>query len=123
LSKLLRTACEECSFSVKITVIWDVLSCSLVDIHQCFRQMSCLHLQDRRVSCMSYFSILKMESVDSSEMLVSNYQTTWHHSPEDSNLHRQCHANLKLHKKDVRSGTYMQRKMNQPHTSYVIVRP
>jgi hypothetical protein len=28
---------------------------------------------------------------------VSFYDTTWHHIPEDSNLHIHCHKNLKRH--------------------------
>lgn len=36
-----------------------------------------------------------MEATDSCDTLVTLYQITWPHIPEDSNLHRHCHANLK----------------------------
>jgi hypothetical protein len=33
----------------KITVFWDVMPSSLVDVYQCLGGMCCLHLQGRRV--------------------------------------------------------------------------
>jgi hypothetical protein len=39
-----------------------------------------------------------METVCSSEMLVSTYESTWHHNPEQQNRHLHCHENLKSHK-------------------------
>jgi hypothetical protein len=44
-------------------------------------------LPDYRASHPSYFSNLKMEATGLFERLVNIYQTTWHHIPEDSNLH------------------------------------
>jgi hypothetical protein len=35
--------------SVKITIIWDVIQCSLVDKYQRFRETFCIHVQGRRV--------------------------------------------------------------------------
>jgi len=33
-----------------------------------------------------YPSTMNVEVIDSSEMLVTSYHTTWHHIPKDSNL-------------------------------------
>jgi hypothetical protein len=40
-------------------------------------------------------SALKMEAVDSSKMLTM-YQCTWHHMPEDNDVHNQCWENCSL---------------------------
>lgn len=39
---------------------------------------------------------LKMESVSSFRMSINIYQTTWHHTPEDSSLHSHCQKNFSL---------------------------
>jgi hypothetical protein len=36
---------------LKITILWDLMSCSLVDGYQGFRGMYCLHLQGRTFIC------------------------------------------------------------------------
>jgi hypothetical protein len=38
-----------------------------------------------------------METVNTSEMLVSFHGTTWHNMPEDSHIHTRCCENLKSH--------------------------
>jgi hypothetical protein len=38
---------------------------------------------------------MKMEAVQTSEMLVNSYQCTWHYNPEDSHLHIHHRENLK----------------------------
>jgi hypothetical protein len=58
---------------IKITVNWDVTSCSLSDI---------------------YSSALKVEAGRVSETCVNTYQTTWRHIRED-NLHSCRNENRK----------------------------
>jgi hypothetical protein len=50
---------------IKIVVFW-VITCNFVIGYQCFRRTCCLNLQDRR-----FYTTLKMEVVDSLEMLVT----------------------------------------------------
>jgi hypothetical protein len=45
----------------------------------------------------SLTSTLTIEAIHSSEMLATTYNTTWHHSLEDHNLHFHFHKNLKSH--------------------------
>jgi hypothetical protein len=52
-----------------MAVIWVVVPCSVVEVHQHFRGVYCLH----------------------------HHQTMWHNNPEDSHLHTQHHENLKSH--------------------------
>jgi hypothetical protein len=61
---------------MKITVLWDVTPCSLVDSHTRFGEIRCFHPS----------STLKIEAKISSETLVPLCQTTWHHTSEDNNL-------------------------------------
>lgn len=44
------------------TVLWDVALCSLVDRHKRFRGISCLHLQDIRVSYQKKTVVPRMEN-------------------------------------------------------------
>jgi hypothetical protein len=60
---------------LKMTVFWDIVPFSLVEIDQCFA--------------------LVVEAVNTSEMSVSFYKTTQHNIPEDSHLHTRCCENLK----------------------------
>jgi hypothetical protein len=53
--------------SMKLTVFWAVVPCSLVSI-------------------IRVIIALMMEAVSTSETLVNLYQTTWHNIPEDSHL-------------------------------------
>jgi hypothetical protein len=53
---------------------WVVMLCGLIHRYQCFRETYCLHLQAWRT-------------------LVSIYESTWHHNPEQQHHHR--HENLK----------------------------
>jgi hypothetical protein len=41
-----------CCGAIMITVLWDVASCRLVDKYRCFRGISCLHFQIRKMSRM-----------------------------------------------------------------------
>jgi hypothetical protein len=41
------------------------------------------------------FQTLNMEAVFSSEKLVSNYQTTWCHNPENDNINLQSREKIK----------------------------
>jgi hypothetical protein len=66
---------------MKITVFCDGMRCSLVDM---FR--GSLNLQGKRK---------QMETALSSEMLVTTYQTIWHHITDDM-LHSYCCKNLKF---------------------------
>jgi hypothetical protein len=69
-----------------MTVFWDVLPCSLVEVHRRFRGVCCLHQ-----------GTLMMEAASTSETSESFYQTTWRNIPEDSHLHtRRCEI-LKSH--------------------------
>jgi hypothetical protein len=36
-----------------------------------------------------------MEAVQTSEMMVNSYQSTWQHNPEDGHIHTHHHENLK----------------------------
>jgi hypothetical protein len=88
--------------TMKNTAFWDMTLCSLIEVYCSFRGTYCHHLQGQRVSqarskqiaviylllllgCLVYSLMLKMAAVHSSDM-SDFYQTTWHHSPEDSNL-------------------------------------
>jgi hypothetical protein len=46
------------------------------------------------VSCLAYFSTLKMKAMCSSERLVDFQWTTWRYIPEDSTPHNHCCENL-----------------------------
>jgi hypothetical protein len=58
--------------TMKISVLWDVAPCCLVDIDRRFRGAYCLHY--------------KGEAVSSSETSVSIYQITRRNIPEDSHV-------------------------------------
>jgi hypothetical protein len=62
---------------IKMAVFWVVAPCSLVWVYQHFRSLYCFHHQ----------GALMMEAVQTSEMLVNPYQSTWCYNPKDSNLH------------------------------------
>jgi hypothetical protein len=57
-----------------MTVFWDIVPCSLVEVSQRFRGACCLHHQ----------ITMMMVAVITSEMPVNFYQTTWHNIPEAS---------------------------------------
>jgi hypothetical protein len=58
--------------SMKMTVFWDVVLCSLVDVSE--------------VLAASIIRAVMMEAASTSEMSVSFHQTTWCNIPEDSHL-------------------------------------
>jgi hypothetical protein len=63
----------------EMTVFWVVAPCSLVEVYQRFRGLSCLHHQGDKWRMM-------MEAARISETLVNFYQTTRRYNPEDSHL-------------------------------------
>jgi hypothetical protein len=76
--------------SMKMTVFWDVATCSLVEVYRRFRGAYC-------------DIALMMEAESTSETSVNFYQTTRRNNPEDSHLHtHRREKNLKYHN-DVKS--------------------
>jgi hypothetical protein len=65
------------SKSLKMTVLWDVAPCSLVEVYRRFRCVFCLHQGD---------DTLKMEAARTSETSVDFYQTIPLNIPEYSHL-------------------------------------
>jgi hypothetical protein len=61
---------------MKITVLWDVAPCSLVEVYRRFRGACCPHHP---------------------ETLVNFYKSTRRNNPEDSRLHTPRRENLKSH--------------------------
>jgi hypothetical protein len=49
------------------------------------------------VSCLAYFSTLKMKATSSTKTLVDFEETTWHFIPEDRTLHNHGCENLKAY--------------------------
>jgi hypothetical protein len=66
---------------MKITAFWYVTLCSLIDRYQRLKGTCYFYLQGRRVEAAGFSKIMTMAS-----------QITWHHIPEDRNLH--CHGSL-----------------------------
>jgi hypothetical protein len=64
--------------SMKMAVFWVVAPCSLVEVYRCFRGACCLHHP---------LIALMMEAANTSETLISFYQTTWRNNREDSHLY------------------------------------
>jgi hypothetical protein len=60
---------------------------------ECSKQVfhTCLTVCLLDLSCSFYFSILKMEEVHSSKILVNLYQTTQHYTPQYSVPNSYCH--------------------------------
>jgi hypothetical protein len=67
----------------KITVLWDVTPCSLVNYCQCFRGMHCLHPH------------LPWKWMQETTRNATNCQNTRCHNSEDSNLYSHCCETLK----------------------------
>lgn len=63
----------------KIQVFWDLMPCWLVSIYRRFGVVFHLQLQGLTVS----------------QTLLTIYQSTWHHIPQEWNLHQHCCENLK----------------------------
>jgi hypothetical protein len=59
--------------SMKMSVLWDIVPCNLVDTELHFREVTT--------------SIMMKEAVRSSETSISIYEITWCSIPADSNLH------------------------------------
>jgi hypothetical protein len=99
--------------TIKITILWGVRPCSLVEFHRHFRATHSLHLEGRRASqarsrrqadalspslslslsrllppasCLANSSILTIEAVCPSETSVDFYQTTGCYIPDNSTL-------------------------------------
>jgi hypothetical protein len=57
--------------TMKSTIFWYVMPCSLVDTHRCFTlHAACFFL----AACLACYSTLKVETVHSSEMPVNLYE-------------------------------------------------
>jgi hypothetical protein len=67
------------SDTMKITVLWDVAPCCLIEVCRCFKGAYCLHHQ--------VIIAMMMEVVITSETSTNFYQTTRRNIPEDSSLH------------------------------------
>jgi hypothetical protein len=67
----------------KVSVAWDVMLSSTVEIYCCLRLTYCLHYQ--ATGCRFF------------QTSVHFYQTTWHYIWEDSILNSRCHENEDLH--------------------------
>jgi hypothetical protein len=85
------------SINLCIVVLWVVLPCRLVGVHQHFRGTYCHHLQSSMMPC-SVVAILQMVVIHSSKTLVTTCEITWHHNSEDGTPHSHCHVNLKSKK-------------------------
>jgi hypothetical protein len=68
-----------------------MVPCSLVNVYWCSKEICWTHILWR----WSQF-----------RTSVNVYQTTWHHTPEDSGLHSHCHENFSL-KKWCRGSAYL----------------
>jgi hypothetical protein len=64
--------------SIKMTVFWYVVPCSLVEVYRRLRCAYCLHRQGKIA--------LMMDVASTSEISVNFYQTTRCNIPEDSHL-------------------------------------
>jgi hypothetical protein len=60
-----------------VLIIWVLMSCNLVEVN----------------------SVLKIEIIKSSDMLLTIYKITWHHNPEEHRLQFHHHENHKSHNK------------------------
>jgi hypothetical protein len=100
---------------MKSTNFWDITPCSLLSVKWRFGGIYRLHLQGRKhinsaknqgesrclppvftlVSCLTYFSTLKMEATCSSETSVDTQQTTRRYIPEDGTLYNHRCENRK----------------------------
>jgi hypothetical protein len=99
--------------NMKSTILWDIMSCSPLNVNWLFRRTYRLHLQGRRisrawlaicfhVSCSAYSSTLKIESICSSESTVDIQRTTQHYIPEDRTLHsHHCGKNFRFSRQHV----------------------
>jgi hypothetical protein len=99
-------------FFSKNTIFWDIRLCSQVETGRHSGGADWLHLQGRRtnqassqqkvewkqISCLAYFSTLKMEAVCSSKSFIRIYQSTQRYIPEGSTIHSHRCKNLKSNK-------------------------
>jgi hypothetical protein len=81
---------------MKSTFFWDITLCSPLKVNLCFGGTCYLHFQDWRmsqapafmlVSCLAYYSTLKLEAICSSRTSVDFQWPTQRYIPEDNTLH------------------------------------
>jgi hypothetical protein len=70
---------------LKMTVLWNIAVCSLVEVDRRFRGVYCFH---HHSSSWSWRQYKHLEH-------VNFYETAWCNIPEDCYLHIQCHENVK----------------------------
>jgi hypothetical protein len=61
------------------TIVWNVISCSLVGVYGCFGRMLESNICNKQRAEWYFFQ--------SSELVVNFYLNTWHHIPENNCLH------------------------------------
>jgi hypothetical protein len=83
-----------------VTISWDVMECNWVKVYRSFRGLYCphVHCQSSQARCrqrllaphfsLAYRLTLKVEVVQSSEMSVILYQTTWYVTKDSASLVR-----------------------------------
>jgi hypothetical protein len=79
---------------LKVTVFWQVTWCSVVYQYYCSGLTYCLHLQGGRDD---FHGNLKIGARGSFELLVTFYQITRHHNPEDSHIRILSQENPRSH--------------------------
>jgi hypothetical protein len=85
----------------KSSIFWDITPCSSLKFNRRFGRTCLLHFQWAllaicfTVSCLAYFSTLKMEATRSSETSVGFQRIARRHIPEDRTIHNDRCEDLK----------------------------